>query len=67
MRYLEIVGKGKAHPRWPNRHTPRLRLSTLLRIDSRPLRTIGPLDKDVQEALAIIRGWEKKQDEWLLR
>ena len=58
-RYLEVVGKGE---RTPDGLTV-IREIEIIEEHSRPSRTIGPLDKDVQEALAIIR-WERKQDEW---
>ena len=61
-RYLEVVGKGE---RTPDGLTVIREIQAIHVIEehSRPVRTIGPLDEDIRQALAVIR-WEEKQGEW---
>ena len=61
-RYLEVVGKGE---RTPDGLTVIREIQAIQVIEehSGPVRTIGPLDEDIRQALAIIR-WEEKQSEW---
>ena len=60
-RYLEVVGQGE---RTPDGLTVIQEVQAIQVIEehNRPVRTIGPLDEDIRQALAIIR-WEEKQRE----
>ena len=61
-RYLKVVGKGEYTPDGVT-IIREIEGIEIIEEHGRSLRTIGPLEEDVRQALAIIR-WEEKQSEW---
>lgn len=61
-RYLRVVGKGECTPDGVT-IIREIEDIEIIEEHGRSLRTIGPLEENVRQALAIIR-WEEKQSEW---